>query len=311
MAARLNAAAEDRENARIVGRESPRGGRRHRRGAHLGEVGAVHHDQRLAGRRIEESHQRHVRFEPALGVAWIERDQLGAHRSRRREAPASRRRTRRAAVTGSAWRTGWRAPPEEKTASVSSMTSIRRSRSSRRRTSAASSRTGFMVRRRLDRGAFGSAPGRDLVERRVAIDADVAGQTEHALRDDVAQDLVGAARDAQARRVEESGGERGLAAAAPSPFSSSVRTPPGPSRSSARSERSCVLVALTTLKIDASGPGVWPFESAVRMRAAVRRSPSDSTYQSARRSRTARSRAPVRSRPRACARSAADRRRRA
>src|SRR5579864_8410371 len=38
-------------------------------------------------------------------------------------------------------------------------------------------------------------PGRDLVERHVLVDPDVSGQAQHALGDDVAQDLVGAAGD--------------------------------------------------------------------------------------------------------------------
>src|SRR4051812_36434255 len=37
---------------------------------------------------------------------------------------------------------------------------------------------------------------RDLVERHVLVHPDIAGQPEHALGDDVAQDLVGAAGDA-------------------------------------------------------------------------------------------------------------------
>src|SRR6185312_140482 len=41
-----------------------------------------------------------------------------------------------------------------------------------------------------------SSLGRDLVERHVLVDPDIAGQTQHALRDDVAQDLVGTAGDA-------------------------------------------------------------------------------------------------------------------
>ena len=45
--------------------------------------------------------------------------------------------------------------------------------------------------------------GRDLVERHVLVDPDIAGQAEHALGDDVAHDLVGAAFDAGAGRAEQ------------------------------------------------------------------------------------------------------------
>src|SRR5262249_35206492 len=52
--------------------------------------------------------------------------------------------------------------------------------------------------------------GRNLVERHVLVDPDVAGQAKHALGDDVAHDLVGAALDAgaggtQQHRLEFSG----------------------------------------------------------------------------------------------------------
>ena len=50
---------------------------------------------------------------------------------------------------------------------------------------------------------------------------------------------------------------------------------------------SCSLPALTTLAIEASGPGVWPRDSAVMLRKRVYFSPSLRTYQSARRSRIA------------------------
>src|SRR5882757_3713663 len=60
---------------------------------------------------------------------------------------------------------------------------------------------------------LGSSPGRYLVERHVLVDPDIAGQAEHALGDDVAHDLVGAAFDAgaggtQQHRLEVSGGFR-------------------------------------------------------------------------------------------------------
>src|SRR5262245_2519122 len=42
--------------------------------------------------------------------------------------------------------------------------------------------------------------GRDLVERHVLVDADVAGEPQHTLGNDVAQDLVGAAGNAHRRR---------------------------------------------------------------------------------------------------------------
>src|ERR1700744_5026946 len=48
-----------------------------------------------------------------------------------------------------------------------------------------------------------SSLGRYLVERHVLVDPDVAGQTEHALGDDVAHDLVGAAFDAGAGRAQQ------------------------------------------------------------------------------------------------------------
>src|SRR6266508_3287060 len=48
-----------------------------------------------------------------------------------------------------------------------------------------------------------SFAGLELAERYVLVDADVARQPQHPLGDDVAQDLVGAARDAQARRIEQ------------------------------------------------------------------------------------------------------------
>src|SRR5580693_9312658 len=44
------------------------------------------------------------------------------------------------------------------------------------------------------------SPTRQFVERHVLVDADVLRQTEHALGDDVAQDLVGATGDAKTRR---------------------------------------------------------------------------------------------------------------
>src|SRR5690349_4498741 len=43
---------------------------------------------------------------------------------------------------------------------------------------------------------------RDLVERHVLVDADVTGQAEHALGDDVAQNFVGTAGDTHRRRIE-------------------------------------------------------------------------------------------------------------
>src|SRR4029077_1926825 len=45
--------------------------------------------------------------------------------------------------------------------------------------------------------------GRYLVERHVLVDPDIAGQTKHALGDDVAHDLVGAAFDPGARRTQQ------------------------------------------------------------------------------------------------------------
>src|SRR5512140_1171807 len=52
--------------------------------------------------------------------------------------------------------------------------------------------------------ALSGAPlGRYLVERHVLVDADIAGQPQHALGDDVAHDLVGAAGDAGAGRAQQ------------------------------------------------------------------------------------------------------------
>ena len=45
--------------------------------------------------------------------------------------------------------------------------------------------------------------GRDLVERHILVDADVTGQAKHALGNDVAQDLVGAAGDAYRWRTQQ------------------------------------------------------------------------------------------------------------
>src|ERR1700674_5364549 len=45
--------------------------------------------------------------------------------------------------------------------------------------------------------------GRQLVEGQVAVHADILRQAQHALRDDIAQDLVGAGGDAPARRGEQ------------------------------------------------------------------------------------------------------------
>src|SRR5579864_4022824 len=58
---------------------------------------------------------------------------------------------------------------------------------------------------RLLRMRSSSSPslGRDLVERYVLVDPDVAGQPQHALGDDVAHDLVGAAFDAGAGRAQQ------------------------------------------------------------------------------------------------------------
>src|SRR4051794_8206799 len=57
------------------------------------------------------------------------------------------------------------------------------------------------------------SPGRYLVEGNILVDPDVAGQSEHALGDDVAQNFVGAALDAgswraQQHRLKFSGGFR-------------------------------------------------------------------------------------------------------
>src|SRR5262249_56700684 len=46
------------------------------------------------------------------------------------------------------------------------------------------------------------AAGGDLAEGAVLVDADLRGQPQHALGDDVAQDLVGTAGDAHPRRAE-------------------------------------------------------------------------------------------------------------
>src|SRR5215813_10134955 len=51
--------------------------------------------------------------------------------------------------------------------------------------------------------ALRASLGRYLVERHVLVDPDIAGQPEHALGDDVAHDLVGAAFDAGAGRAQQ------------------------------------------------------------------------------------------------------------
>src|SRR6266478_9100145 len=48
-----------------------------------------------------------------------------------------------------------------------------------------------------------SSPGRYLVERNILVDPDIAGQSEHALGNDVAHDLVGAAFDPRSRRAQQ------------------------------------------------------------------------------------------------------------
>ena len=48
-----------------------------------------------------------------------------------------------------------------------------------------------------------SSLNRNLVERHVLVDADVAGQTQHALGDDVAQDFIGAAGDPHRGRTQQ------------------------------------------------------------------------------------------------------------
>src|ERR1700687_3058110 len=48
-----------------------------------------------------------------------------------------------------------------------------------------------------------SSPGRYPVEWNILVDPDVAGQSEHALGDDVAHDLVGAAFDAGSWRAQQ------------------------------------------------------------------------------------------------------------
>ena len=50
---------------------------------------------------------------------------------------------------------------------------------------------------------------------------------------------------------------------------------------------SCIRGAVTSLPIEASGPGVWPRDSAVWVRRRVSRRPSACTYQSATFSRSA------------------------
>src|ERR1700722_17297171 len=47
--------------------------------------------------------------------------------------------------------------------------------------------------------------GRNFVERDILVDPDVAGQAEHALGDDVAEDFVGAAGNAHRRRRQQHG----------------------------------------------------------------------------------------------------------
>src|SRR5580693_8825864 len=65
--------------------------------------------------------------------------------------------------------------------------------------------TSGSTRRRVSRNddLLSPSPRRYLVERHVLVDPDVAGQTEHALGDDVAHDLVGAAFDAGAGRAQQ------------------------------------------------------------------------------------------------------------
>src|SRR5437868_10784873 len=45
--------------------------------------------------------------------------------------------------------------------------------------------------------------GRNLVERNILVDADIAGQTQHAFGDDVAHDFVGAAFDPGSGRAQQ------------------------------------------------------------------------------------------------------------
>src|SRR5262245_36521180 len=69
----------------------------------------------------------------------------------------------------------------------------------RRRCARTRAQTGRSGRATMGSGA---ASGRDLAEGAVLVDADLGRKPEHPLGDDVAQDLVGAARDAHARRRE-------------------------------------------------------------------------------------------------------------
>src|SRR6185437_5038728 len=55
----------------------------------------------------------------------------------------------------------------------------------------------------LFRPSLFPSSGRYLVERHILVDPDIAGQPEHALGDDVAHDLVGAAFDAGTWRAQQ------------------------------------------------------------------------------------------------------------
>ena len=64
-------------------------------------------------------------------------------------------------------------------------------------------------------------------------------------------------------------------------FFSSRTYPPISIKSNAYDDTSCILDAVTSLLIDNSGPGVWPFDKAVILLYLVYFKPLDCTYQSA------------------------------
>src|SRR6266404_198995 len=110
------------------------------------------------------------------------------------------------------------------------------------------------------RPAHGYSPalGRDLVERHVLVDADIAGQAEHALGDDVAPDFI----SPPAMRID---GELKIICwnwPRSASSSSPLKTPAAPSRSIAYIAISCSIEPATSLPIEFSGPGRSPFDSA-------------------------------------------------
>lgn len=75
---RLNAAAEQSENAGVRRRQTVGRRRRHCGRAHFGDQATIHHGDRFTGFRPEQKHDSHVSWQLRARVAWVKANQLKA-----------------------------------------------------------------------------------------------------------------------------------------------------------------------------------------------------------------------------------------